>query len=70
MLIQFGYVILFSSAYPLAGLFALLNNLIEIRGDAFKLCHIHRRPFGQRVNSIGIWQVKFKSFSANQIFFL
>ena len=58
MFIQFGYVILFSSAYPLAGLCALVNNLIEIRGDAFKLCLVHRRPFGQRVNSIGTWQVK------------
>ncbi len=59
MFIQFGYVTLFSSAYPLAGLCALLNNLIEIRGDAFKLCCVHQRPFGQRVNSIGTWQVRF-----------
>ena len=57
MFIQFGYVTLFSSAYPLAGLCALLNNLIEIRGDAFKLCFVHKRPFGTRVNSIGSWQV-------------
>jgi len=56
MSIQFGYVILFSSAYPLAGLCALINNIIEIRGDAFKLCHVHQRPFGQRVNNIGSWQ--------------
>merc|ERR1712213_214602 len=52
MFIQFGYVTLFSSAYPLAGLCALLNNMIEIRGDAFKLCFVHKRPFGVRVNSI------------------
>ena len=58
MFIQFGYVILFSSAYPLAGLCALINNIIEIRGDAFKLCHVHQRPFGQRCNNIGSWQVK------------
>jgi len=56
MFIQFGYVTLFSSAYPLAGLCALANNLIEIKGDAFKLCCVHQRPFGQRVNSIGTWQ--------------
>ena len=40
--VQFGYVTLFSSAYPLAGLCALLNNMIEIRSDAFKLCFIHQ----------------------------
>lgn len=56
MFIQFGYVTLFSSAYPLAGLCALLNNLIEIRSDAFKLCYIYQRPFPQRVESIGSWQ--------------
>ena len=49
MFIQFGYVTLFSSAYPLAGLCALLNNLIEVRSDAFKLCFIHQRPFPERV---------------------
>lgn len=56
MFIQFGYVTLFSSAYPLAGLCALLNNLIEVRSDAFKLCFIHQRPFPQRVQNIGSWQ--------------
>ncbi|CAG5119252.1 unnamed protein product [Candidula unifasciata] len=56
MCIQFGYITLFSSAFPLAALCALLNNIIEIRSDAFKLCHTFQRPFGQRVASIGIWQ--------------
>ena len=32
-----GYVILFSAAYPLAAVWAFLNNIVEIRGDAFKL---------------------------------
>ena len=63
MFIQFGYVTLFSSAYPLAGLCALLNNVIEIRGDAFKLCFVHKRPFGARVNSIGSWQVIYITIS-------
>uniref|UniRef100_T1IMB0 furin n=1 Tax=Strigamia maritima TaxID=126957 RepID=T1IMB0_STRMM len=56
MFIQFGYVILFSSAFPLAALCALLNNVIEIRSDAFKLCCIFQRPFGQHVKGIGTWQ--------------
>lgn len=56
MCIQFGYITLFSSAFPLAALCALLNNIIEIRSDAFKLCLTFQRPFGQRVDSIGIWQ--------------
>nr|XP_033812220.1 anoctamin-8 isoform X2 [Geotrypetes seraphini] len=56
MFIQFGYVVLFSSAFPLAAVCALTNNIIEIRSDAFKLCAGLQRPFGQRVESIGQWQ--------------
>ncbi|KAM4759205.1 anoctamin-8 isoform 2-T3 [Cyanocitta cristata] len=56
MFIQFGYVVLFSSAFPLAAMCALVNNVIEIRSDAFKLCTGLQRPFGQRVQSIGQWQ--------------
>ena len=63
MFIQFGYVTLFSSAYPLAGLCALLNNMIEIRGDAFKLCFVHRRPFGARVNRYYIYHLRSGIFS-------
>lgn len=56
MLVQTGYVVLFSAAFPLAGVCALANNLLEIRSDAFKLVHVHQRPFGQRVANIGTWQ--------------
>ncbi|XP_055687330.1 anoctamin-8 isoform X1 [Lutzomyia longipalpis] len=56
MLVQMGYVVLFSAAFPLAGLCALANNIMEIRSDAFKLAHVHQRPFGQRVANIGTWQ--------------
>ncbi|NWV17112.1 ANO8 protein, partial [Origma solitaria] len=56
MFIQFGYVVLFSSAFPLAAMCALVNNVLEIRSDAFKLCTGLQRPFGQRVQSIGQWQ--------------
>uniref|UniRef100_A0A3Q1AVM6 Anoctamin n=1 Tax=Amphiprion ocellaris TaxID=80972 RepID=A0A3Q1AVM6_AMPOC len=56
MFVQFGYVVLFSSAFPLAAMCALINNIIEIRSDAFKLCTGLQRPFGIRVESIGQWQ--------------
>lgn len=56
MVIQFGYVQLFSSVFPLAALCAFLNNLIEIRSDAFKLCFVFQRPFANdQVRSIGEW---------------
>lgn len=58
MFIQFGYVVLFSSAFPLAALCALVNNLVKIRSDAFKLCAIFQRPFGEPAENIGSWQVR------------
>lgn len=66
MLVQMGYVVLFSSAFPLAAICALANNLLEIRSDAFKLVNVHQRPFGQRVANIGTWQsaVSFLSLTA------
>jgi len=60
MYIQFGYVFLFSAAYPLAAFWALLNNMIEIRSDAFKLCRLHQRPFFESASSIGAWQAAFE----------
>ena len=68
MFIQFGYVVLFSSAFPLAALCALLNNIIEIRSDAFKLCTNLRRPFGERVENIGTWQVQQQFRKFNELF--
>lgn len=57
IVVQFGYIIFLSSLFPLAAFFSLLNNLLEIRTDAFKLCMIYQRPFSQRVKDIGQWQV-------------
>lgn len=57
MFIQFGYVVLFSSVYPISALWAVLNNIIEVRADAFKLCKIYQRPMSKRVKNIGAWQV-------------
>ena len=55
ILIQFGYVSFFSIAFPLAPLLALLNNLFELRGDAFKLCNSKQRPVARKASGIGIW---------------
>ncbi|CAF0967165.1 unnamed protein product [Adineta ricciae] len=56
LVVQFGYIIFLSTLFPLAAFFSLLNNILEIRTDAFKLCMIYQRPFSQRVKDIGHWQ--------------
>jgi len=55
MLIQFGYVSFFYIAFPLAPLLDLINNLISLRADAFKLCHTKQRPIAHKASDIGIW---------------
>uniref|UniRef100_A0A671SZ90 Anoctamin n=1 Tax=Sinocyclocheilus anshuiensis TaxID=1608454 RepID=A0A671SZ90_9TELE len=55
MIIQFGFVSLFVASFPLAPLFALLNNVIEIRLDAKKFVTELRRPDAIRAKDIGIW---------------
>ncbi|KAF7694003.1 hypothetical protein HF521_007756 [Silurus meridionalis] len=55
MIIQFGFVSLFVASFPLAPLFALLNNIIEIRLDAKKFVTELRRPDAVRAQDIGIW---------------
>jgi hypothetical protein len=44
MIIQFGYILLFAAAYPLASFVALLSNIVEVRSDLFKMCYVVRRP--------------------------
>uniref|UniRef100_A0A8C5EA40 Anoctamin n=1 Tax=Gouania willdenowi TaxID=441366 RepID=A0A8C5EA40_GOUWI len=55
LVIQFGFITIFVAACPLAPLFALFNNWIEIRLDANKFVKEYRRPVAERAQDIGIW---------------
>ena len=44
---------MFVSAFPLGPFFALLNNLVEIRLDAYKFITTFRRPKAARTEDIG-----------------
>ncbi|KAH6895860.1 calcium-activated chloride channel-domain-containing protein [Thelonectria olida] len=55
MVMQFGYISLFSVAWPLAACFFLANNWVELRSDAFKIATTSRRPIPWRADSIGPW---------------
>uniref|UniRef100_W5MKX8 Anoctamin n=1 Tax=Lepisosteus oculatus TaxID=7918 RepID=W5MKX8_LEPOC len=55
MVLQFGFITIFVAAFPLAPLFALLNNWVEIRLDAQKFVCEYRRPVAERAQSIGVW---------------
>ncbi|XP_067447663.1 anoctamin-7 isoform X2 [Thunnus thynnus] len=55
MVLQFGFITIFVAAFPLAPLFALLNNWVEIRLDAHKFVCEYRRPVAERAQNIGVW---------------
>ncbi|GFR86477.1 anoctamin, partial [Elysia marginata] len=55
MVLQYGFLTIFCAAFPLAPLFALLNNIIEIRVDATKFTTDLRRPLAEKSANIGIW---------------
>ncbi|XP_048470847.1 anoctamin-7 [Rhincodon typus] len=55
MVLQFGFITIFVAAFPLAPLFALLNNWVEIRLDAQKFVCEYRRPVAERAQDIAVW---------------
>ncbi|KAM9705278.1 anoctamin-6 [Menidia menidia] len=56
MVIQFGFVTLFVASFPLAPVLALINNLCEIRVDAWKMTTQSRRVVPEKAQHIGAWQ--------------
>uniref|UniRef100_A0A1A8KBC8 Anoctamin n=1 Tax=Nothobranchius kuhntae TaxID=321403 RepID=A0A1A8KBC8_NOTKU len=63
LLVQFGYLSLFSCVFPLTAVLLLLNNLTEIRSDAYKICKLFRKPFSPPVGDMGVWQIAFEVLS-------
>lgn len=55
MIIQFGYLSLFSVVWPLVPASYLVNNWFELRADAVKICVEMQRPTPWRADTIGPW---------------
>ncbi|KAH8828310.1 calcium-activated chloride channel-domain-containing protein [Flagelloscypha sp. PMI_526] len=56
MVTQYGHLLLFSAVWPLAPVMALVNNIVELRSDAYKLSTHHRRPIPTTLRqTIGPW---------------
>lgn len=53
--LQFGMIMMFACAFPLTFLFAVVNNIMEMRTDALKLLVMHRRPVPRAAATIGAW---------------
>mmetsp|Transcript_10987 Transcript_10987/g.16515 ORF Transcript_10987/g.16515 Transcript_10987/m.16515 type:complete len:692 (+) Transcript_10987:270-2345(+) len=57
MVIQFGYITLFASAYPMGSFIAIFANMIEFRSDLFKLGKLCKKPRVLRTCHIGSWRL-------------
>lgn len=55
MTMQFGYLTLFSPVWPLTAVSFIINNFVELRSDAAKICAEMQRPVPLRADSIGPW---------------
>jgi len=55
MVMQFGYLTMFSPVWPLTAACFLFNGWIQLRSDAAKLCVEMKRPVPHRADSIGPW---------------
>ncbi|KAI8829643.1 calcium-activated chloride channel-domain-containing protein [Chytriomyces cf. hyalinus JEL632] len=62
-IVQFGYIALFACSFPLAPLFALVNNTYELRADAYKLLVVYQRPQPFLAQDIGVWAAVIKAIS-------
>lgn len=66
--LQFGFTTIFVAAFPLAPLLALLNNIIEIRLDAYKFVTQWRRPMPARATDIGQCDLWLSSHFTSSLF--
>ena len=67
MVVQFGYLALFAPACSLAPLLAFINNVTEIRTDAYKWCMLYRRPIWERCDTIGAWNTVMKILALTSV---
>ena len=68
IVLEFGYLVLFAECFPLAPLFVVVINNLELRSDIFKLSTIIRRPQCARKRNIGSWHLIFKFLAILSIF--
>ncbi|EUC46220.1 hypothetical protein COCMIDRAFT_4725 [Bipolaris oryzae ATCC 44560] len=63
MVIQFGYLALFSPVWPLVPIGFFINNWFELRSDFLKICVEHQRPHPIRSDGIGPWVASLESLT-------
>eukprot|EP00178_Gracilaria_changii_P028101 TRINITY_DN957_c0_g1_i2.p1 TRINITY_DN957_c0_g1~~TRINITY_DN957_c0_g1_i2.p1 ORF type:complete len:847 (+),score=149.53 TRINITY_DN957_c0_g1_i2:1650-4190(+) len=55
LVMQFGFLVLFGVAFPLAAVVNIVNNTLEVRTDAYKLLELSQRVDADDAADIGAW---------------
>lgn len=55
IVINFGYITLFASAFPLAPLLTLIFHWMELESDKWKIMNVYQRPVPYKQSGIGSW---------------
>ena len=55
MILQFTYVVLWSSVFPLTPVVAVIANMGQIRFEITQLCYYTKRPIPKKEEGIGAW---------------
>lgn len=55
VVLNFGYLMFFTSAYPLAGIVIALFLVVEFLSDNYKIHNLYQKPLSMAVKGIGPW---------------
>jgi len=61
--IQFGFLMLFITALPCAGFFALISNYVKTKLNLWKLVTFYQRPVPNGAQDMGTWLIIFQGLS-------
>ncbi len=68
MIMTYGYITLFASAFPFGATITCVFIFIEIRSDIFKLEYNARRPLAKKTHDIGTWMFALNCLTYGSIF--
>ena len=55
-IVQFAFVTCFSVVLPITPIICLMNHLLSMRLDAYKVCRTRNRPLAIKTGGIGVWE--------------
>ena len=68
MIMTFGYINLFSSAFPLGTTITAIFVYLETKSDMFKFERTARRPFAKKAHDIGTWEIALDILTVMSVF--